>query len=105
MSESPEFVVHVQTVELDGTGGRQIAPRHKTTALLSERREEIEEGIRAAVDVVTASLSKPRPDDGWRVASVEATFGITLAAEAGVVLTRASAEASFEVTLTVERVG
>jgi hypothetical protein len=34
---------------------------------------------------------------------MEVTFGITLAAEAGVILSKASAEASFEVTLTVER--
>jgi len=30
-------------------------------------------------------------------------FGLVLTAEAGVVLSRASAEASFEVTLTIER--
>lgn len=35
---------------------------------------------------------------------MEVTFGLTLAAEAGVILSKASAEASFEVTLSVERV-
>jgi hypothetical protein len=104
MSDSPGTVVRVETVELDAAGSRQISSKYKSTALLQERREEIQEGIRAAVDLVRDSLSEDKAKDGWRVSSVEATFGITLSAEAGVILTRASAEASFEVTLTVERV-
>lgn len=98
------MVVRVETVELDAAGSRQISSKYKSTALLQERREEIQEGIRSAVDLVRDSLAEDKAKDGWRVSSVEATFGITLSAEAGVILTRASAEASFEVTLTVERV-
>ena len=41
---------------------------------------------------------------GWHVSSIQATFGLTLTAEAGVIVSKASAEASFEVTITVERV-
>ncbi|MEV6297505.1 CU044_2847 family protein [Streptomyces sp. NPDC051896] len=40
---------------------------------------------------------------GWSVTGMDVTFGITPAGEAGVILSKASAEASFEVPLTVER--
>ncbi|MEU4743974.1 CU044_2847 family protein [Actinosynnema sp. NPDC023658] len=91
-------------MELDPAGSRQISAKYRSSALLEDRRDEIQDGIRAAVDVVRASLESEQERNGWQVTSVEATFGITLSAEAGVILTRASAEASFEVTLTVERV-
>ncbi len=38
---------------------------------------------------------------GWRVEEVSGSFGLSLAAEAGVVLTKASAETTFEVKVTV----
>lgn len=89
--------------ELDSTGRRQIASRERTTALLEDRREEIQTAISQAVVIVQAPLAQQPEANGWKVSSVTATFGITLSAEAGVILTRASAEASFEVTLTIER--
>ncbi|WP_158851330.1 CU044_2847 family protein [Saccharothrix deserti] len=106
MDDAWATAIRVETVELDASGSRQIASRRRTSSPLVERRQEIEQGIRAAVEVVRSSLSASDGEDskGWRVSSVEATFGITLAAEAGVVLSKASAEATFEVTLTVERV-
>lgn len=103
MNSSSDIAVRVETVELDGAGRRQIATRHRPTALLSERRDEIQAAIREAVDVVRAPLADESATGGWQVSSVEATFGITLSAEAGVILARGSAEASFEVTLTIER--
>ncbi|MDQ0946134.1 hypothetical protein QFZ24_000057 [Streptomyces phaeochromogenes] len=56
-----------------------------------------------ASTIAQQSLAQIPERDGWRVASMDVTFGLTLAAEAGVILSKASAEASFEVTLTVER--
>lgn len=103
MSDSSGTVVRVETVELDAAGSRQISSKHRSTELLKERRDEIQEAIRAAVDMVRDSMADEKSADGWRVSSVEATFGITLSTEAGVIITKASAEASFEVTLTVER--
>ncbi|MGW5053699.1 CU044_2847 family protein [Actinokineospora sp. NPDC004072] len=96
--------VRVETVEVDAAGGRQIAARGRASELLADRRGEVQDGIRAAVAMVRDAMAEERADgDGWRVSSIEATFGISLAAEAGVILTKASAEASFEVTLTIER--
>jgi hypothetical protein len=48
---------------------------------------------------------------GWAVPEMDVrvetvlTFGVTLAAEAGVIVSEASAEASFEVALTIARTG
>jgi hypothetical protein len=99
-------VVRVETVDLDaggGGGGRQIGRRGGTTAPLADRGPEIEAAIVQASAIAQQSLAQVPARDGWRVSTMEVSFGLTLAAEAGVVLSKASAEASFEVTLTIER--
>lgn len=95
--------VRVETVELDAAGTRQISPRHRTTAALQERRGDIEAAVSEACRIVQESVAKVDAQHGWRVSTLEAKFGLTLAAEAGVIVSRASAEASFEVTVTIER--
>lgn len=95
--------VWVETVELDQSGARQIKPRGHTTALLRDRADDIEAAVQEASTIVQKSVAKVQDKDGWRMKSVEVKFGLVLTAEAGVVLSRASAEASFEVTLTIER--
>ncbi|MFD3839808.1 CU044_2847 family protein [Streptomyces sp. NPDC058642] len=61
------------------------------------------EAIQQATVLAQDSLAQVPERHGWAVSSVQVTFGLTLAAEAGVILSKASAEASLEVTLTVER--
>jgi hypothetical protein len=95
--------VRVETVELDAVGTRQIGPRPRTTALLQERRGDIEAAIGEACEIVQDSVAKVEARHGWRVSHLEAKFGLTLGVEAGVILSKASAEASFEVTVTIER--
>lgn len=95
--------VRVETVALDSTGSRQISSRTRTSAALGERAAELEEAIVQASDIAQQSLAHVPDRNGWQVSSMAVTFGLTLAAEAGVILSKASAEASFEVTLTVER--
>jgi hypothetical protein len=96
-------VVRVETVEMDAQGSRQIRSRNRGTAALEERAAELEQAIVSASEIAQDSLARMPARDGWRVNSLEVTFGLTLAAEAGVILSKASAEVSFEVTLTVER--
>ncbi len=98
-----EANVRVETVELDSSGTRQIRQRSRTTALLRDRADDIESAVQEASEIVQGSVAKVQNKDGWLVKSVEVKFGLVLTAEAGVVLSRASAEASFEVTLTIER--
>jgi len=95
--------VRIETVELDSAGTRQISARHRATTPLQHRRSDIEAAIREACEVVQDSTAKLDARQGWRVSSLEAKFGLVLAAEAGVIVSRASAEASFEVTVTIER--
>ncbi|MEU9336047.1 CU044_2847 family protein [Streptomyces sp. NPDC048290] len=96
--------VRVETVALDSSGSRQIASRTRSSAALGDRAPELEEAIVQASDIAQQSLARVPGRDGWQVSSMAVTFGLTLGAEAGVILSKASAEASFEVTLTVERV-
>ncbi|CAM5296204.1 CU044_2847 family protein [Streptomyces abikoensis] len=98
-----EPLVRVETVELDAQGSRQISSRVRRTSSLEERSEELQQAIASASAIAQGSLDRLQERDGWRVGSLQVTFGVTLAAEAGVILSKASAEASFEVTLTVER--
>jgi Trypsin-co-occurring domain 1 len=95
--------VRVETIEITESGGRQIASRTKASELLSERRGDIEAAVAEAASVVQDSIGKVSDQDGWRVARIEANFGIKLKAEAGVILTRVGAEASFDVRIVVER--
>jgi hypothetical protein len=96
--------VQIEIVELDTAGRRQIKPRQRLTARLSERRDEILAAVAEVTGLVLSSGRQLRSDDdNWRVGSVEATFGLTLTAEAGVVLSKASAGASLEVTVRIDR--
>jgi hypothetical protein len=96
-------LVRVETVALNGQGARQVGSRVRQSASLADRSDELREAIQQASVVAQDSLARVPERHGWSVTSMEVTFGITLAAEAGVILSKASAEASFEVTLTVER--
>ncbi|MGY1495682.1 CU044_2847 family protein [Streptomyces sp. QTS52] len=97
--------VRIETVVLDASGSRQIGTRTRTrtTAALAERAGEVEEAIVQASAIAQQSLARVPVRQGWQVTSMDVSFGLTLAAEAGVILSKASAEASFEVTLTLER--
>jgi hypothetical protein len=95
--------VRVETVELDTAGTRQIGSRRRTSALLQERRGDIEAAVGEACEIVQDSVAQVNARNGWQVSSLEAKFSLTLTAEAGVVISKASAEASFEVTVTIER--
>lgn len=95
--------VRVETIEVTESGNRQIASKARAAELLSERRDDIHAAVAEAADVVRDSISKVPDKDGWRVSRVEANFGIKLKAEAGVILTRVGAEASFDVRIVVER--
>jgi hypothetical protein len=99
---SSESRVLVETIE-PNLSGRQIGPRPRSSALLSDRRQDIEAAVSEASAIIQNSVAKVGEKDGWRVQTVEAKFGLILAAEAGVILSKASAEASFEITITVQR--
>lgn len=98
----PDTKVLVETLQIDSYPSRQIGPKTRTTALLQDRRQDIEEAVCQASEIVQDSVAKVEGKGGWHIKSLEAKFGLTLGVEAGVILSRASAEASFEVTITIE---
>jgi hypothetical protein len=91
----------VQVVEI--TGGRQIGWGANVSELLVARLDDIRAAIAAGTEAVGSSLGTLSSPGGWGVDEVTASFGITLAAEAGVILSKASAEATFDVTVTFTR--
>jgi hypothetical protein len=95
--------VLVEVVEVDQMGLRQIAPTERLTAQLTERRSEIEGAVALAAEIVQSSVVDTEEKKGFQVREIEAKFGITLTAEAGVILSKVGAEATFEVTIKVSR--
>lgn len=84
-------------------GGRQIGPPANTSQLLQERADDIRAAIDTAVVILRDSADKAAPVGPWGVDSLEATFSLTLTAEAGVLISKVSAEAAFEITVTIKR--
>jgi hypothetical protein len=100
----PQPVVRIRVLDSDDRDKREISGRRSLTERLSDRREDIAAAVTEAVAALQeSSAAAARTAKGWRVSSLEATFGIALVAEAGVLLTKASTEASLEVTVTLER--
>lgn len=100
-----EPLVRVEVVALEHGSGRQIARHERVTELLRERAADIEAAIAEAARIAGAGLTRSNQDEAWRVSSLEASFGLTLTAEAGVIVGKASTEACFEITLTLQRRG
>lgn len=95
----PEVVVQVVPL----TGGRQIAWGSNKVEDLTSRLEDLKAAIASGGRAVADSLPAVPTASGWQVKEVSGTFGITLTAEAGVILSKVGAEAAFEVSITFER--
>ncbi|GAA1543807.1 hypothetical protein GCM10009827_074440 [Dactylosporangium maewongense] len=91
--------VVVQVVEVGG--GREISWGDNAVERLRDRLGDVQSAVVAGVRAVAANVT---PDlSGWEVAELQAKFGVTLTAEAGVVVSRATTGATFEVTVTLRR--
>jgi Trypsin-co-occurring domain 1 len=102
MSENTPPPVYVPVVEMTD-GGREIGWNSNVSEMLTARLDDIRDAIRAGAASISTSLSDVPVVADWQVNQVEASFGITLAAEAGVILSKGSAEATFEVNITFAR--
>ena len=89
--------VLVQVAEL--RPGREIGRGANLAEQLSDRLEDIRSAISAGAQAVAQSLEGLPSAPSWQLSEVSASFGITLTAEVGVILSKASAEATFEVTV------
>ena len=90
--------VWVQVVPLDSQ--RQITWGSDVAQRLQERIGDVRNAIATGAATVASSLTSLDSPTGWKLDEISASFGIALTAEAGVLLTRASGEATFEVSVT-----
>jgi Trypsin-co-occurring domain 1 len=103
MTEENPDDVWVQVVPLDSR--RQITWGSDVAQRLHDRIGDIRKAIVSGSSTVAESLGSLDSPVGWALDEVSATFGVTLTAEAGVLLTKASGEATFEVSITFRRKG
>jgi hypothetical protein len=96
-----EKKVLVQVVPVDE--GREIGWGESTAEQLRNRLEDIRLAIKEGAKAVADSLEGLPGAKGWRLGEVSAKFGVTLTAQAGVILSSASAGATFEVTVLFQR--
>ena len=102
MTEPAAVPVFVPVVEI-ADAGREISWGANASELLTARIADIRDAIHAGAHSVVGSLTELPVVENWHVKEVEAAFGVTLAAEAGVILSKASTEATFEVKITFAR--
>src|SRR5580698_5966510 len=79
-----------------------LAPRAVVPEEFTARAGEIADSIAEVVDHFQSRLGKvlkQRDDSSWSVGSIEITFALTVQAEAGVVIAKASAGATFSARL------
>lgn len=93
--------VWVQVVPVDA--GREISWGSNRVQNLADRLEDVKAAIAAGARAVADSLPGLPMASGWAVDEVTGSFGLSLTAEAGVILTKASVETTFEVTVTFKR--
>jgi hypothetical protein len=98
-TDSGKVLVQVVPVE----EGREIGWGASVAEQLGDRLEDIRRAITAGAKAVADSLAGLPGAQGWRLGEVEASFGVTLTAEAGVILSKASAAATFEVKVLYQR--
>lgn len=93
--------VVVQAVHV--ASGREISWSDTLVQRLEDRVDDIREAIVAGAQAVAADAERMTLTNGWQVDEISATFGVTLTADARVLVSRAGAEATFEVTVTLRR--
>lgn len=100
----PEILLEVRPARTSG----DLAPRAVVPEEFKSRADEIADSIAEVADLFRSRLRKvlhQRDDSGLRIGTVEVQFGITVQAEAGVVITKATAGATFSAKLVLESPG
>jgi hypothetical protein len=103
MAEMESERVLVQVIDVDVAMDREITFGRNLAEGLGDRVDDIRGAIEAGSGAVAKSLRSLAAPEGWRLGEVSASFGITLTAEAGVLVSKASAGATFEVSVTFTR--
>jgi hypothetical protein len=103
-SRGPEILLEVRPAQTSG----DLAPRAVIPEEFKSRADEIADSIAEVADHFRSRLRKvlhQQDDSGLRIGTVEIQFGITVQAEAGVVIAKATAGATFSAKLVLESHG
>jgi hypothetical protein len=100
-TQAPEVLIQVVP---GAAAGREIGWGTNVAERLESRLEDIRRAIASGATAVAESLGGLPGAQGWRLDNVSASFGVTLTAEAGALLSKASAGATFDVTVTYKHV-
>ena len=85
-------------------GDREIGWGARSAESLESRIEDVKSALRSGARSIAAGIDAiTEPPQGWELSEVEGKFGVTLGAEGGVIVSKASIEASFEVTVVYRR--
>jgi Trypsin-co-occurring domain 1 len=95
--------VWVQVVDVEAAANREITFGKTLAEGLEGRADDIRKAIKAGSESVAKSLKSLTSPEGWGLDEVSASFAITLTAETGVIVSKASAGASFEVSVKFTR--
>jgi Trypsin-co-occurring domain 1 len=97
----PPDDVLVQVVPVEG--GREIGWGSGRVEVFRDRLTDVRDAVVSGARAVAESLGGLPSAEGWRLHEVSAAFGISLTAEGGVILTKATAGTTFEITVTFQR--
>ncbi|GGL95916.1 CU044_2847 family protein [Nakamurella endophytica] len=84
-------------------GDRSPAVAGELVERLADRLDDVRAAITDGARTVAQSLTDVPAAAGWELAEVTGSFGLTLTAQAGVILARGSVESTLEVTVTFRR--
>jgi hypothetical protein len=93
--------VLVQVLPVDS--GREIGWGSNRVAAFQDRLGDVKKAVVSGAEAVADSLDALPSAEGWRLHQVSASFGISLTAEGSVILTKAVAGTTFEITVTFQR--
>jgi len=96
-----EILLEVQPRSVSG----ELGPNVGVPESFTRRAGEVADSIAEIASQFRSRLEKrlDRPSDhGWRMDAIELMFGITVQAEAGVVITKATSAATFSAKLTLK---
>jgi hypothetical protein len=100
----PQILLEVRPV---GSSG-ELASRSAVPEDFNKRADEIAHSISDVIDHLRAgfrNLLEQKDDAGWKVGSVEVEFGISVQAETGVIIAKATGGATFAARIVLQAGG
>lgn len=95
--------VWVQVIDVAVARDREMIFGQSLAEGLCDRQDDIRGAIEAGSQAVAKSLESLASPEGWKLGEVSASFGITLTAEAGVIVSTAAAGSTFQISVKFTR--